>query len=345
MSRGASSASHLAARGTCALRTLHGVGLSNVAAALDDPRILESLADRTPEAAQAQLSTLLSDGRAVLDQVARDGAPPEELPANAIMGLEAIVVAVGRPALLIRSGSFEPALDPWTMLTPRRASIEAVFPSVGRIELTGHASLDWVGTGFLITPEVVLTNRHVVQEFATRGWSARWTIDPAITARIDFAEEIDSTTPRETSIHEVIGVHPVLDLALLSCTPLSGHGGVRLDAGSVPVAPQRPSYIIGYPALDSRRNDSTTLERVFGSIFNVKRLQPGMLTGWLEPERAYTHDCSTLGGNSGSCLVDLDTGVVVGIHFGGRFGQANWAVSTRDLAGEPLLRKLGATFV
>lgn len=345
MSARRSGAAHLAARGRCALHTLHGVGLPKVTAALSDPDTLNRIAERTPDASKAQLSALIADGRAALAYVAQNAPPIEELDAPSIMGLEAIVVAVGRPALLIRDGHFETAPDPWTILESRRGSIEAVLPSVGRIELTGHPSLDWVGTGFLVAPGVVLTNRHVVQEFATRNWSGRWVIDAAITARIDFAEEIDSATPRETPIQEIIAVHPVLDLALLSCVALDGHAAVRLDAGTVPVAPQRASYIVGYPALDSRRNDSTTLERVFGTIFNVKRLQPGLLTGWLAPERAYTHDCSTLGGNSGSCLVDLDTGIVVGIHFGGRFGQANWAVSTRDLATEPMLRKLGAMFV
>jgi hypothetical protein len=328
-----------------ALRTLHRLGLPQIAAALDNPRTISRLTQHTPVATQGQLTNLISEGRAVLEQVSRDGSLAEPPSAASIVGLEAIVVAVGRPALLIRNGSFENAVDPWTMLEQRRAVIEGVLPSVGRIELTGHPSLDWVGTGFLITPEVVLTNRHVVQEFATRSWTGRWTIDAAISARIDFAEEIDAVTPRDTPITEVIAVHPVLDLALLSCKALAGHGGLQLDAGRVPVAPQRPSYIVGYPALDSRRNDSATLERVFGNIFNVKRLQPGLLTGWLAPDHAYTHDCSTLGGNSGSCLVDLDLGIVVGIHFGGRFGQANWAVSTRDLADEPILLKLGAKFV
>ena len=39
------------------------------------------------------------------------------------------------------------------------------------------------------------------------------------------------------------------------------------------------------------------------------------------------HDCTTLGGNSGSPLVDLGTGAAVGVHYGGagRF-LVNWAV-------------------
>ena len=39
-----------------------------------------------------------------------------------------------------------------------------------------------------------------------------------------------------------------------------------------------------------------------------------------------THDCSTLGGNSGSVLLDLQTGEAVGLHFAGLYLQDNFAV-------------------
>lgn len=336
--------SRMKARGNAALRKLRQIGLASVASTLDDPAARERIAANVSEAIRPQFDQLLADGREAIENIP-SGASAKALMPDSIMGLEAIVVAVGRPALLVRDDDFEMPSDPWTMLEAQRASIRAVLPSAGRIDLVGHPSLDWVGTGFMIAPGVVMTNRHVVQEFASRSWSGRWSIDEGISVRIDFGEEIGETTPRDTPIGEVIAVHPNFDVALLSCQPLPGHGPLPLDGGSVPVAPNRTAYIVGYPAIDSRRNDSMTLERVFGSIFNVKRLQPGRLTGWLENDRAYMHDCSTLGGNSGSCLVDLETGIVLGIHFGGRFGQANWAVSMRDLVGEPLLRELGAHFV
>ncbi|MCT7341310.1 hypothetical protein N5K55_13525 [Pseudomonas aeruginosa] len=39
-----------------------------------------------------------------------------------------------------------------------------------------------------------------------------------------------------------------------------------------------------------------------------------------------THDCSTLGGNSGSAVLSIDGGEVVGLHFGGQFRKTNYAV-------------------
>ena len=52
------------------------------------------------------------------------------------------------------------------------------------------------------------------------------------------------------------------------------------------------------------------------------------------------HDCSTLGGNSGSVLLDLATGEAVGLHFAGRFLEANYAVPAAVVAArlEQVLR-------
>ena len=51
----------------------------------------------------------------------------------------------------------------------------------------------------------------------------------------------------------------------------------------------------------------------------------------------FQHDCSTLGGNSGSCVVDLDSEQVIGLHFQGTYLDANWAVTLAKLATDPLI--------
>jgi endonuclease G len=38
------------------------------------------------------------------------------------------------------------------------------------------------------------------------------------------------------------------------------------------------------------------------------------------------HNCTTLGGNSGSVVLDLDTGEALGLHFSGSFLRTNYAV-------------------
>ena len=331
-----------------ALRLLEPLGMGRVLGTLKDSGALSrcALSSDAPPDAHDRAQRALETGRAVIESIGSE-APPKPLGSDEVMGLEAVVVAVGRPALLIRSGHFDPPPEPWSVLEPRRANIEARFGSVGRIEVRGHPSLDWVGTGFLVAPGVLATNRHVAQEFAQPRAQGHWTIDPGMTVRVDFGEEIDTQVAREHAIRSVIGVHQTLDVALLEVVTSAGDPvpALPLDGGGVPLDRGRLSYVVGYPALDSRRNDPAIMASIFANIYNVKRLQPGLLTDWSAQLGAYLHDCSTLGGNSGSCLIDLESGVVVGIHFGGRFGENNWAVSTRDLAGDGYMQALGAQFV
>ncbi|SDD09392.1 Trypsin-like peptidase domain-containing protein [Bradyrhizobium brasilense] len=321
--------------------------MSRVRAAVEDSGTLAKSATSggTLPAATDAAQRALEVGKLALTTIFDEGR--EQISAEQMLGLEAIVVSIGRPAILIRSDRFDSPPDPWGILERYRAAIEAIFPSVGRIELTGHPSLDWVGTGFMVAPGVLATNRHVIQEFAQPNAQGKWTIEPGISARVDFAEEIDTMAPRERAIGSIIAVHSVFDVALLEVAE-GAQGAVppiRMDGGSVPVGRGRLSFVVGYPALDSRRNDPTLMQNIFANIYNVKRLQPGLLNNWSAANSAYLHDCSTLGGNSGSCFVDLDTGVVTGVHFGGRFQEGNWAVSTRDLAADGYLSRLGARFV
>ncbi len=329
-----------------AMRLLQPFEPERVNRALADCHHLSArmMARESTPAAKEQVALALQTGRETLANLVSGRRDPQSLDDTEVQGLEAVVLAVGRPALLIRGGHFDAAPEPWSVLEQYRSRIEALFQSVGRIELSGHPSLDWVGTGFLVAPGVLATNRHVIQEFSQPDGQGRWSIEAGISVRVDFAEELGSTTPREYPVHAILGVHTSLDVALLEVGGRPAPA-LQLDGGNVPLDRGQRGYVIGFPALDSRRNDATTMQRIFADIYNVKRLQPGLLTDWSSSVNAYLHDCSTLGGNSGSCLVDLASGVVVGIHFGGRFGEANWALSTRDLAGAPLLQRLGASFV
>ena len=82
--------------------------------------------------------------------------------------------------------------------------------------------------------------------------------------------------------------------------------------------------MIGYPARDSRAPDEQLVQSIFGDVFDKKRLAPGQVTE--AKTDVLLHDCSTLGGNSGSVVLDLGTGHAVGLHFAGRFLETNYAV-------------------
>ena len=88
---------------------------------------------------------------------------------------------------------------------------------------------------------------------------------------------------------------------------------------------------------DSRVPDQALVLSVFGDVYDKKRLAPGqvMNVGIDEME----HDCSTLGGNSGSVLVNLQTGEAVGLHFSGLFLDANYAVPAPKIRNLLALRR------
>jgi hypothetical protein len=130
------------------------------------------------------------------------------------VGLEAIIRVTGRPAILIEGGTFRTPPPEWARLADERDQIDRTIRSVGRIEVNGHPELEWIGTGFLVGDNVVMTNRHVAKEFCRSGGRGKWTFEPGMTARIDYAEELGTTKPREFGLTAVIGVHEKYDLAL-----------------------------------------------------------------------------------------------------------------------------------
>ena len=42
-----------------------------------------------------------------------------------------------------------------------------------------------------------------------------------------------------------------------------------------------------------------------------------------DPASLFLHDGSTLGGNAGSCVIDLNPNRGIGLHFGGRYREGN----------------------
>jgi hypothetical protein len=327
------------------------------------------------QAADEMRRRVIEVGRRTILKI-HDEGPDVELEPEERVGLEAIVAIEGRPAILIQDGHFLAPPMKWQILEEKRNGIERTCRSVGRIEVEGHPSFDYVGTGFLVAEDVIMTNRHVAEIFAQkelrseppstsfsllrlleilfgirRRQEAYWEFKAGMTPRVDYVEELGAPESAEFSIEGVIGVHEVFDLALLRLAREARTVGgpppepLAIAAEPADVGPDSQVYVVGYPAWDGRRNDPEHMRQIFSNIFNVKRLQPGEMREVLEAESLFIHDCSTLGGNSGSCVVDLESNRVVGLHFGGRYLKGNHAVALWKLVDDPLLKEAGVKFV
>jgi endonuclease G len=247
---------------------------------------------------------------------------------------EAIVLLKARPVLLIRDNLFERApLDKLeARLARHRKSLAGPIASVGRIELMDHDTLDWCGTGWRIEDDLIVTNRHVANLFAQRqGNTFSFRLSQAgrrMRARVDFKEEYRQEVSEEHMVAAVLWVSQDIseapDIAFLRIVKDAGLPKPLKLARADPGA-QQEIAVVGYPARDSR-NDASAMQDVFGDIYDVKRFAPGEVVSVPRDSWYLTHDCSTLGGNSGSAALDIATGEVVGLHFGGEFRKTNYAV-------------------
>jgi endonuclease G, mitochondrial len=82
----------------------------------------------------------------------------------------------------------------------------------------------------------------------------------------------------------------------------------------------------------------------FGDRYDIKRLQPGQLLA--VAGEVVQHDCLTLGGNGGSSIVDLATGLVIACHYGGRWvdNKRGDAAALWKLRDRPALAQAGVEF-
>ena len=265
---------------------------------------------------------------------AESGAVPDDSDVGAM--IEAIILRLGRPSFLIQNDTFVIPTDQrvWTdRLRPNRVSLESAIKAVGRVELQGHPSYAWVGTAWLVEPDVIVTNRHVANEFARqsgRDFVFRPGIDgQSMRASIDFKEEFRSATAVFVEVERVLYITPDSpgqpDMAVLKLKSAVSQEPIPLAASSEPEGEY--VTVIGYPARDDHRNNPDAARSIFRDIYEKKRLAPGKVR---IDERANAlvlkHDCSTLGGNSGSVVLDVTSGKAIGLHFGGRFEQSNLAV-------------------
>ena len=263
----------------------------------------------------------------------------EELPFGALYETEAIVREFGRPVLFVQDDDF---VAPQSEVIARRMEanrlgIKAAIQAIGRVEVLNHPGYDWLGTGWLVRPNIIATNRHVASEFTTRSGN-RFTfrqnfLGQSMSAKMDFKEEHLRSTAKEFVITQVLHVEDDSgpDIAFLRIEA-QNQIGINL-AQPIPLAPTvrtgEEVCVIGYPAWDGRRNEPDVMTRIFGGVYDVKRIAPGVVSS-LDGDR-FTHDCSTLGGNSGSCVFAYGSNTAVGIHFAGRYGIANYAVSASTI--------------
>jgi V8-like Glu-specific endopeptidase len=237
------------------------------------------------------------------------------------------IIRLMRPVPLSRQGVLDnlqidvaPTFPDWPKF---QQSIKPHLYSIGRIDLLPK---EGVGTGFLVSDGVLVTNKHVL-DVLSKGTGVLEQGQAVVRFKFE-AGFADDETP--TNITGVTAVHGELDIALLKVAKqkfTKNRKPLTLDHKPVDIGD--PVAAIGYPFDDSKRNP-LFVSALFNGKFGVKRAAPGEVSG-IGPQSIF-HDCSTLGGNSGSPILSMKTASVVGLHRDGYFLYRNEAVDGTSLA-------------
>lgn len=301
--------------------------------------------------------------------VLREG---RELDDDHVHVLEAIVMPFKRPVVDVIQGSMvtRQLQSTWRHLgeTWKRGAVEGTFRSIGCIELPGHPKLPYAGTGFIVGRGpaggyLLMTNRHVAELFSTGvGVGDQLRLNTDLPVRVDYLRELSREEADEFRVIGVLMVHPYWDMALVEVEALDGEEREVLGLSTRDPSSLREDELvtIGYPGYDPFGDTryQQTQQRIFRGVYFVKRLAPGTLkpeateavdTVYGHKVEAMIHNCSTLGGNSGSAVLVLprnegDKPEVAGLHFAGAYLHANYAVPARSLAEDPRVVDAGVSF-
>ena len=318
------------------------------ALATRDPALYEILKRRMQERKQQLRAE--SGGIAMPESV--DGVRLETAEADRNyeqMALETIV-REGRPALLVQheaimfagteaDSSAKPITD---RLREAVEIIQPLLPQVGRIDSANYpGNVPYLGTGWLVDTNIVVTNRHVA-ELMARADGHQFVFKPgrfgeAMQVSVDYRREHEVQAAAVAKVKRVIWMEPdpkKADIAFLEVeTADDGRERAPFKLARQDAADTAPVAVIGYPARAGQSviPDQAWMERIFGKTYDIKRVAPGLMgvarRGWA------THDCTTLGGNSGSVVVDMNTGEAVALHFAGLYMVENYAVPASVIRG------------
>jgi endonuclease G, mitochondrial len=182
----------------------------------------------------------------------------------------------------------------------------------------------------------VLTANHTIGQI----------LGPAITPvamkpdhRLYFSTAIEPRQSEGMRVVEVVGVDAVARLALLRLErPMPGSVPLPIAPVGFQIVPRSEIYLVGYPYYSSL-TDAGLIQHVFSGKVGLKRLQPGMILAAPDTERSFDHDASTLAGNAGSPVIDLASGRVIGVHWGGmeEAGQKRGRAAALTMSGNRTL--------
>ena len=343
---------------------LESVGAPGRNEKLSIDRLGEALAKAepaVPPGEQADLKNkVLESARTGLAKL-NQGEGAERFTFGESVGLEAVILTDGeRPSLFVTDGFVSldaPDIGTWAADLGRvKNQIRTVTAAVGRVDVPVKPW--YAGTCFVAAEGLVVTNRHVLEVIGTQQADGSWILRWPDKTTVNFLGEDGAKEQTQFKVTGVAfsGPNPInntinfanLDMAVLRVDPASDNGAkfpqpLSFERDVSKPETDRDLYVVGFPGEPKTwvfggkppvgHETQQVISSLFNSKFGVKRLAPGIVKAgpgsvptddrkWIA-----AHDASTLGGNSGSCVVDLklDGLRVVALHFAGANRAQNWS--------------------
>jgi hypothetical protein len=306
---------------------------------------LQRLLARRPQD-RGHYEGLLQTPEAAVEGAVLEAIQPEVVDLREL-ALETIV-SRERPVLFVKGGQLDTvevttlgneARELVRKLNEASPNLLPLLPLIGRIDVL-HLPFSFVGTGWLVDTDIVVTNRHVASLIAR--WDGRRyafstgvggrALDPSFCNAHEYDDPPDES--RSFKIREVLYIEPASgphDIAFVRVERRSpGANPPFISVATADVADDDPVCVIGYPARAPRSviPNQELMNELYRGRYDIKRAAPGLGLG---TRNGFSeHDCTTLGGNSGSVVLDF-RGSAVGLHFAGRYQEANYAVPASAL--------------
>ncbi|WP_226575497.1 DNA/RNA non-specific endonuclease [Acuticoccus sediminis] len=266
---------------------------------------------------------------------------------NALTEEEALIaLAQARPALVINDGELEAARGTlWEAildLERSRSAVRRAAIATGLFRIVGPSPTPLQestrGVGFAIAPNLIATAEVniVAPSVRPRGGTEVVEVPDDVVAEFVFADQWPQdgdTTVGRLPIRRILylgnGGSPALNLAILE---IEGHDTtafppLEIDLDAAALELNGFVCLVGFPENDSRL-PRTFMQALLGKTGGGhKRIMPGRVVTLPKPgaprtfsafdRNAITVDASTSGGTAGAPLIDLRTGRLAGVNFGG----------------------------
>lgn len=214
--------------------------------------------------------------------------------------------------------------------------------SVGRIDVRlSSGKTAHLGTGWFVANDVIVTNSHVAREFAERSGTKfqfkTFRDGRQIESLLNTAlESEDQAVPhRVFDLSEVLFIHPneqSEDIAFFRVKWPEGTTSPGPILIKRRVEEESKVCVLGYPGRGSTKDipDQEWMDEIFQRRYGIKRVSPGLVTEVQGITVLY--DSTTLGGHSGSVVLDLATGEAVALHHSGIYEKSNYGLGAGTLA-------------